>query len=66
MNTELKDLNLDLLKRFAWTENNLPTPCLIDGDKTTRINLGWFKKEKECYILTDEGMKNYKILQTNV
>lgn len=39
-----------------------PWECLIEGDTSTKINLGWFTQD---FKLTDKGVEAYKTLLKN-
>lgn len=55
-----------LINSMWWNlKENIPHNCLILGDKSTIINLGWFELINNEWSLTNEGELNYKILLKN-
>ncbi len=47
---------------FIWDQKkNKPHNCFIEGDTSTRINLGWFYFQDGHYDFTAKGMENYVI-----
>ena len=61
-----KDIIINYEKRegncSGWWDkkNEKPHNCFILGDKSTRINLGWFEFIGGEYFLTGRGEKHYK------
>jgi len=56
--------NKQLLIDRCWWNKKTDTPfdSLIKGNKSTRLNLGWFKLINSVYELTVKGERNYIIL----
>lgn len=49
-----------------WDEDNhKPYDCMIEGDTSTRVNIGWFTEKDGQYYLTDHGRLNYGIWLKN-
>ena len=54
------------INAYWWSANvDRPHNCLIEGDSSTRINLGFFKLENDEFILTEIGKLQFENWKNN-
>lgn len=60
------DMKQIFIEAMWWDiKNDKPHNVFIEGDKSTRLNLGWFIKKESIYELTEAGIIAYNTFLKN-